>query len=48
MILSIGVSDMPMARAFYEDKLGLKGTTDYARAMIPGGFRSPSLKVESL
>ncbi len=29
MMLSIGVSDMLRAKAFYEDKLGLKVTTDY-------------------
>jgi catechol 2,3-dioxygenase-like lactoylglutathione lyase family enzyme len=29
MILAISVSDMPMAKEFYADKLGLKVTTDY-------------------
>src|SRR5512135_2116994 len=29
MMLSINVSDMPKAKAFYSDKLGLKVTTDY-------------------
>jgi catechol 2,3-dioxygenase-like lactoylglutathione lyase family enzyme len=29
MMLAIGVSDMPRAKAFYEDKLGLKVRTDY-------------------
>jgi catechol 2,3-dioxygenase-like lactoylglutathione lyase family enzyme len=29
MMLSLNVSDMPKARAFYADKLGLKITTDY-------------------
>ena len=29
MMLSINVSDMPKAKAFYADKLGLKVTTDY-------------------
>ncbi len=29
MMLSINVSDMPRAKAFYTDKLGLKVTTDY-------------------
>jgi catechol 2,3-dioxygenase-like lactoylglutathione lyase family enzyme len=29
MMLSMGVSDMLRAKAFYEDKLGLKVTTDY-------------------
>ncbi len=29
MMLAVGVSDMPKAKAFYTDKLGLKVTTDY-------------------
>ncbi len=29
MMLAIGVNDMPKAREFYEDKLGLKVMTDY-------------------
>jgi catechol 2,3-dioxygenase-like lactoylglutathione lyase family enzyme len=29
MMLAIGVSDMPKAKAFYADKLGLKVMTDY-------------------
>ena len=29
MMLAIAVSDMPRAKAFYEDKLSLKVTTDY-------------------
>ena len=29
MMFAIGVSDMPKAKAFYEDKLGLKVTSDY-------------------
>ena len=29
MMLAIGVSDMPKAKAFYEGKLGLKVGTDY-------------------
>lgn len=29
MMLAIAVSDMPKAKAFYVDKLGLKATTDY-------------------
>jgi catechol 2,3-dioxygenase-like lactoylglutathione lyase family enzyme len=29
MMFAIVVSDMPRAKAFYEDKLGLKVTTDY-------------------
>ena len=29
MMLAIAVSDMPRAKAFYEDTLGLKVTTDY-------------------
>lgn len=29
MMLSVAVSDMPKAKAFYADKLGLKITTDY-------------------
>jgi len=29
MMLSINVGDMPKAKAFYADKLGLKVTTDY-------------------
>ncbi len=29
MMLAIGVSDMPTAKAFYENNLGLKVTTDY-------------------
>ncbi len=29
MMLSMAVSDMPRAKAFYADKLGLKVTTDY-------------------
>ena len=29
MMLAIGVSDMPKAKAFYADKLGLKVTSDY-------------------
>jgi catechol 2,3-dioxygenase-like lactoylglutathione lyase family enzyme len=29
MMFAIGVSDMPKAKEFYEDKLGLKVTTDY-------------------
>ncbi len=29
MMLSISVSDMPRAKSFYTDKLGLKVTTDY-------------------
>jgi catechol 2,3-dioxygenase-like lactoylglutathione lyase family enzyme len=29
MMLTIAVSDMPKAKAFYVDKLGLKATTDY-------------------
>ena len=29
MMLAIDVSDMPRAKSFYEDKLGLKVTTDY-------------------
>ena len=29
MMLSINVRDMPKAKAFYADKLGLKVTTDY-------------------
>ena len=29
MMLAINVSDMPKAKAFYADKLGLKVTTDY-------------------
>ncbi len=29
MMLAIYVSDMPRAKAFYEDKLGLKVATDY-------------------
>ncbi|HTP01111.1 MAG TPA: VOC family protein [Anaerolineales bacterium] len=29
MMLAIGVSEMPKARAFYEGNLGLKVTTDY-------------------
>jgi catechol 2,3-dioxygenase-like lactoylglutathione lyase family enzyme len=29
MMLAIEVSDMPGAKAFYADKLGLKVTTDY-------------------
>ncbi len=29
MMFAINVSDMPKAKAFYEDKLGLKVTTDY-------------------
>jgi catechol 2,3-dioxygenase-like lactoylglutathione lyase family enzyme len=29
MMLAIGVSDMPKAKAFYEDKLGLNVTQDY-------------------
>ncbi len=31
MMLSINVSNMPKAKAFYSDKLGLKVTTDYRR-----------------
>ena len=31
MMLSINVSDMPKAKAFYADKLGLKVTTDYRK-----------------
>jgi catechol 2,3-dioxygenase-like lactoylglutathione lyase family enzyme len=29
MMLQVAVSDMPKAKAFYADKLGLKVTTDY-------------------
>lgn len=29
MMLAVVVSDMPKAKAFYADKLGLKVTTDY-------------------
>ncbi len=29
MMLALGVRDMPKAKAFYADKLGLKVTTDY-------------------
>ena len=29
MMLQVAVSDMPRAKAFYADKLGLKVTTDY-------------------
>jgi catechol 2,3-dioxygenase-like lactoylglutathione lyase family enzyme len=29
LMLAIGVSDMPRVKTFYEDKLGLKVTTDY-------------------
>ncbi|HUI31871.1 MAG TPA: glyoxalase superfamily protein [Candidatus Acidoferrales bacterium] len=29
MMLAVAVSDMPKAKAFYADKLGLKVTTDY-------------------
>ncbi len=29
MMLAIYVSDMPRAKAFYTDKLGMKATTDY-------------------
>ena len=31
MMLSMYVSDMPKAKAFYADKLGLKITTDYRK-----------------
>jgi catechol 2,3-dioxygenase-like lactoylglutathione lyase family enzyme len=31
MTLQVAVSDMPKAKAFYADKLGLKVTTDYRR-----------------
>jgi catechol 2,3-dioxygenase-like lactoylglutathione lyase family enzyme len=31
MMLSMNVSDMPKAKAFYADKLGLKVTTDYRK-----------------
>ena len=31
MMLSMNVSDMPKAKAFYADKLGLKITTDYRK-----------------
>jgi len=29
MMIAVAVSDMPKAKAFYSDKLGLKVTTDY-------------------
>jgi catechol 2,3-dioxygenase-like lactoylglutathione lyase family enzyme len=29
MMIAVAVSDMPKAKAFYSDKLGLKATTDY-------------------
>ena len=29
MMLQVAVSDMPKAKAFYVDKLGLKVTTDF-------------------
>jgi catechol 2,3-dioxygenase-like lactoylglutathione lyase family enzyme len=32
MMLQVAVSDMPKAKAFYAEKLGLKVTTDYRQA----------------
>jgi catechol 2,3-dioxygenase-like lactoylglutathione lyase family enzyme len=32
MMFALAVSDMPKAKAFYADKLGLKVTTDYRQA----------------
>jgi len=45
MWFSMAVSDMPKAKAFYGDKLGLKVASDYRKDDHNWWDRLPSLKV---
>jgi hypothetical protein len=48
MMFSIAVTDMPKAKAFYSDKLGLKVQRTPAGTTTIGGWGLPSPRVELL